>query len=139
MANIREPESHLPDIVRRMEDRLREVAEPEVKNRLWIATYVLMGLRYNQAIADQVLSGVRDMEETVTYQAIVKRGLQQGMQQGTVAEAKRFLFLAAQPRLGSPTSAQQAAINAISDVGRLEAMAPRIHSASNWDELLGAE
>lgn len=143
MSGMAEPEVELPGVVRQMETRMREVDEPELKNRLWIATYVLMGLRYNQTIADTVLSGVRDMEESVTYQAIVKRGLQQGMQQGmqqgTVAEAKRFLFLAAQPRLGSPTAAQQAAINAISDVGRLEAMAPRIHSASNWDELLGAE
>lgn len=75
------------------------------------------------------------MEASVIYQAIVKRG----HAAGTAAETKRFLFFASQPRLGSPTAAQQAAINAILAVGQLEAMAPRIHFAANWDESLGAE
>ncbi len=50
--------------------------------------YVLMGLRFERALIDNVLSGVMQMEESVTYQAIlqggVERGMEQGIQQGSL-------------------------------------------------------
>jgi predicted transposase YdaD len=39
---------------------------------LWTATFILMGLEYDQAVARQLLRGVRIMKESVTYQAILE-------------------------------------------------------------------
>jgi len=42
---------------------------------LWTATYVLMGLKYPSAFTEQLLRGVRQMKESVTYQAILAEGV----------------------------------------------------------------
>jgi predicted transposase YdaD len=41
-----------------------------------------LGLRYEQALIDQLLQGVRAMEESVTYQAIFKKGNEKGFERG---------------------------------------------------------
>jgi len=45
---------------------------------LWTATYVLMGLRYDLALAGELLKGVLAMEESVTYQEIIRKGEARG-------------------------------------------------------------
>ena len=37
-----------------------------------------MGLRYDEALADKLLEGVRAMEDSVTYQAIIRKGEAKG-------------------------------------------------------------
>ena len=61
-----EAPQRLPEIVRRIDERLRGEATPEQAGVLWTATYVLMGLRYPQSLTRQVLQGVRAMRESVT-------------------------------------------------------------------------
>ena len=138
LGRIRETE--LPDLIEAMRGRIGPQPEPALRGKLWVATYLLMGLRYNDALIGQLLSGVQQMEESTTYQAIVKRGLQQGIQQGiqqgSLFEARKVLSLAAMPKFGTPTAEIRAAIDAISDVTRLENLATRIHTSASWDELL---
>ncbi len=88
------------------------------------------------------------MEESVTYQAIIQRGLQdrlerglhqgiqQGVQQGAISEAQRLLLIAGQAKLGPPSTAVKAAVGAINDTGRIESLVARIYTTSTWDELL---
>ena len=74
--------SDLPAVVARMKERL---SRPELRaeaGRLWTATLVLMGLRYPRTMTESLLEGVRNMEESVTYQAIVRKGLKQRLEQG---------------------------------------------------------
>src|SRR5438132_13996940 len=59
-------------------------ARNKVSN-LWGMTYILMGLRYEQALVNQLLEGVVAMEESVTYQAILARG--------ALEEARKTLLL----------------------------------------------
>ena len=72
----------LPTVVKRMEERFAALADPSKIGELWTATRVLMGLRYDEVFTDQLLQGVRAMKESVTYQAIVKEGIQKGRQEG---------------------------------------------------------
>ena len=95
-----------------------------------------MGLRYETAWIESLLSGVRQMEESVTYQAIIRRGEKKGREQGLREEALRMLLLAAQPKLGAPGKPIRAALDAITDVTRFERLAARITTASSWSELL---
>lgn len=76
------------------------------------------------------------MEESVTYQAIIRRGEKKGREQGLREEALRMLLLAAQPKLGAPGKPIRAALDAITDVTRFERLAARITTASSWSELL---
>ena len=67
-------EAELPDVIRRMEQRISAEATPDEAGTLWTATDVLMGLRYPRALVVQLLQGVHGMKESVTYQAIVEKG-----------------------------------------------------------------
>lgn len=135
--------AELPGVIGRMRDRIDAQPDGPLAGRLWTASYILMGLRYEQAAIDALLSGVRQMEESVTYQALLKRGLQEGLQQGSqqgaVTEARKLLLLSGQAKFGPPGAAIGAAVGAITDLVRLEALVPRVHSVSSWDELLKSE
>jgi predicted transposase YdaD len=130
----------LPQVIRRMEERIRREARPDEQAVLWTATYVLMGLRYPLDLAARLLQGVRAMKESVTYQAIVAEGLAEGLAQGraegAVQEAKKFLLLMGHKRFGPPGAQTSAAIEAISDLDQLEQMGERLLEASSWEELL---
>ena len=75
-------EGRLAWVVERMRGRIGSEARRPFAAKLWAATYVLMGLCYDEAVIDRDLYGVSEMEESVTYQALVRRGLQQGLRQG---------------------------------------------------------
>jgi hypothetical protein len=124
----------LPSVIRRMEERVREETTPAEAATLWASTYVLMGLRYPLEVAAKLLQGVRGMKESVTYQAI----LEEGRNEGSVAEAKRLLLLLGTTRFGPPDASVRTRIERIDDVERLEQLTVRLLVVSNWDELLAS-
>ena len=141
LAAVRKPD--LPAVVHRMRDRIAADADRALAARLWTAAYVLMGLKYDRPLIDSVLSGVQQMEESVTYQAIVERGLteglrrgtQQGLQQGLQA-ARDTLLRLGRKRFGPPATRHEAAVAAVPDLTRLGALSDRLLDVGTWDELL---
>jgi hypothetical protein len=85
-------------------------------------------------LLDQLLQGVRTMKESVTYQAII----QEGQAVGEIKEARKLLLLLGRSHLGEPSSEVLAAVDAISDLQKLEALTLRVHQAASWQELLGS-
>lgn len=117
-------------VVRRMEDRLAAEGRPEQSADLWAATFLLMGLRYTEALAAQVIQGVQTMKESVTYLAILREGGAQAL--------KKMLLLQGRIRFGQPDGNVRAAFDAISDreLPYLEKLSERLLEVSNWEELL---
>ena len=142
----------LPGVIRRMEERISREATPSDGRILWTATYLLMGLRYPKGVAQTLLQGVRGMKESVTYQAILEegeaRGLArgkavgkaegrvEGMFEGKAEEGRRILLRIGRKRLGEPPPELVAAIEAIGDAGRLEALVERVLEIERWGDLL---
>jgi predicted transposase YdaD len=134
ISAVAEPD--LPGVVERMKQRLHSRRLRNTAARLWTATYVLVGMRYSEAMAARLLEGVIGMEESVTYQAIVRKGLQQGLQQGRVEEARKMVLLMGEARFGPPTPRTLAVIEAIDELTKLEQLPVRLVQASSWEELL---
>lgn len=132
--------ARLPEVVERMKDRLDREAPREEVGDLWAATLVLMGLRYPRPVAEQLLKGVRHMEESVTYQAILEKGVEKGIEKGKLLgqaeEARALLVRFGRRRLGDPDAATRSALQAIADVQRLEALCDRVQDVSSWEDLL---
>jgi hypothetical protein len=137
----------LPAVIERMEERFATQADPSKIGELWTATRVLMGLRYDEVFTDQLLQGVRAMKESVTYQAIVKEGiqkgrqegLQEGRQEGKVQEARQILLRIGVDQFNGPPNPEQLQeLEAITEVGHLENLAVRVSHVSNWSELLAS-
>ncbi|MHB1425927.1 MAG: hypothetical protein ACYC3I_22415 [Gemmataceae bacterium] len=111
-----------------MKERLSRERRGQLAKDLWAATYVLLGLRYSDAFADLIFQEVLGMEESRTYQAIIRKG--------RLSEARQFLVRLGQKRFGPAEEAAEAALNAIEDVKRLEKLAKRILHVAIWQELL---
>jgi predicted transposase YdaD len=72
------------------------------------------------------------MRESATYQAI----LEEGRAQGRIAEARALLVLLGEQKFGPADARMRAALEAIGDADRLEALARRMLAATSWDNLL---
>jgi hypothetical protein len=122
-------EAQLPGVIDRMKERLdREVAASEAE-KLWSAALLLMGMRYEPAMVNNLLQGVFAMKESSTYQAILR--------EGEANEARKMLLLMGRSQFGEPPPEAMAALDALTDVSRLEELGVRLLSASSWQELLG--
>lgn len=140
-------EASLAGVLARIAGRLRDEAPERRSRELWAATYVLSGLSHDLAVAERLMKGVWQMEESVTYQAILQQGIQQGVTrgveqgviQGRTQEAKNAVLLVGRKRFGPPGAAAVDALQRIDDPERLEALLERALTASSWDELLAGE
>jgi predicted transposase YdaD len=141
-------EDQLGSVVERIKGRVGTEAAPARAKDLWVATFVLMGLEYSEELITRLLQGVSAMEESVTYQAIVAKGLAQGRAQGLaegraegraegLATARELLLALGSRSLGQPDAATRAALESITDLARMEELADRAQGAASWAELLG--
>jgi len=119
----------LPGVVARMKQRVHREVSPNQAAELWSAAYILMGLRYEQALIQRLLQGVITMKESVTYQAILS--------EGEAKEARKMLLLIGRSHLGEPPPEVVAALEALTDVPRLEQLGQQLLRASSWHDLLG--
>jgi hypothetical protein len=122
----------LPAVVGRMKQRF-DCEAPSQAKELWSAAYILMGLLYEQALIQTLLRGVVNMKESVTYQAI----LEEGEAKGKAEEARKMLLLQGREQFGEPSANIVALLDAVTDLGRLEALAIRLLHVKTWEELLG--
>jgi predicted transposase YdaD len=127
------PEGSLPDVIRRMKERLARRDARRLAPDLWAATDILLGLRYSEEFAKVLLRGVLAMKESVTYQAIVAEGRAEGLAEGV----RHTLIKIGEQRLGRVDALTRAAINAIDDVGKLDELVERVLTVATWHELLG--
>jgi hypothetical protein len=126
--------AQLPAVIARMKQRL-DREPPPTQAELWSATYILMGTRYEQALIQTLLQGITAMKESVTYQAIVR----EGEAKGKIEEARNMLLVIGRPHLGEPPPEVVAALEALTDVARLEELGQRLFQATSWRELLGLD
>lgn len=122
------PESEMRRVIRRVKERLSGPKAPRRAADVWAATYVLLGLRYSDELAHALFEEVLGMEQSATYQAIVRRG--------RAEEARRMLLLLGETKFGPPDAATQAALESLGDLAQLEALGVRLLSAGSWQELL---
>ncbi|HEV3384612.1 MAG TPA: hypothetical protein VG097_07345 [Gemmata sp.] len=134
----------LPAIVGQMKQRFDREAPSQAK-ALWSATYILMGLRYESPVVQTLLRGVMNMKESSTYQAILEegeaigiaKGEAKGEAKGKAEEARKMLLLMGRDQFGEPPAKIVALLAAVTDLGRLEALAIRLLHVKTWEELLG--
>jgi hypothetical protein len=72
------------------------------------------------------------LEESSTYQLIMSRGEARGVVQGV----RRTILRQARAKFGEPNEAEAGALEAITDLARLEALSDRLLVVSSWQDLL---
>jgi len=76
------------------------------------------------------------LEESTTYQLILNKGLTQGEARGRTVEAQSLVLTLGTQRFGSPAPPAEATLRAIADRERLERIAARLLTATDWNDLL---
>jgi predicted transposase YdaD len=139
------PRERLPEILRAVAERLRNEARPELKETLWAATGLLLGLnhpkeRVNELIEETttMILGIRGIEESSVYQDIFAEGRAEGEAEGRAEGAREFLIFLGRKKLGPPDERAMAEIAALNDVNRLHDLSARIADVASWDELLAS-
>jgi hypothetical protein len=132
----------LPEVLAAVATRLKREAAPALQETLWAATKLMLGLNYpDERIAqlvkgvDDMILGIRGIEESSVYQSIFAKGKAEGRAEGIT----ETLLRTGASRLGAPNEQVKAAIMAISNRERLLQLADRLADASSWDELLASE
>jgi hypothetical protein len=90
--------------------------------------YVLTGLRVRRDAVTRIFGGIRVMQESDTYLAILDEGQEKG--------ARDLLLIVGEERFGPPTESAKAQLDAVTDLPRLKRMGRRAVTASGWQEIL---
>lgn len=128
--------SELPFVIDLMKKRLGSAAASPAAE-LWSAVFILMGLRYEPAMVQALLQGVKTMMESVTYRAIIEEGEAKGKAEGELHEARKMALKVGQAHLGKASASIMAAINSMTDIAKIEELAVSSSKAASWQELLG--
>lgn len=125
----------LAAVVWQLAERLEREAVGKQADRLLTAAYILTGLRLKALdVVRRLFQGVSiAMRESVTYQAI----LEEGREEGRMRELHRVILRLGRVRFGEADEAVQSEIEAIRDVEALEELSERLVTVSSWAELLG--
>jgi predicted transposase YdaD len=128
----------LPSVLHQMQQRLA-TAEAEVRQTVWVSAYILSGLRYNEAVSEQLFAEVLGMEESSTYQAILRKGRTEGklegQAEGAVKGKSEAALLVGQQRFGPPSSRVRKRLSALVTTSALDEALLRIAQFNSWDEV----
>ncbi|MBD1925908.1 Rpn family recombination-promoting nuclease/putative transposase [Trichocoleus sp. FACHB-90] len=108
------------------------IEEPQQRGNLAACVEVLAGLRFEESLIRQLLRE-EIMQESVTYQAIIRKGVQQGKQEGKEEEARSLVMRQLTRQFGNLDEQLQQRIGALS-VTQLEELALALldfHSAAD--------
>ena len=121
-----------------MKERIAVKASPSVAKVLLAATFILIGLNYGEEAIKSLLTGVSEIRESVTYQAILREGEQKGEQIGSVNEARKIILMQRRLRFGLPNKAIEEALHEITEIENLEKLTTKRLRVTSWKELLDA-
>ncbi|MCC7369279.1 MAG: hypothetical protein IT306_12695 [Chloroflexi bacterium] len=123
--------SRLPEVIRRIDERLTAEVPTTVANQLWTAVHLLLGLRYDAQETQELLQGITNMRESSTYQAI----LEEGREEGEVRSLRRMVLELGADRFGPPDASITSLIEHIGDLGVLNRLLHAILRVNDWQEL----
>jgi hypothetical protein len=90
--------------------------------------YLLTGLRLRRDAAARIFRGVRAMQESDTYLAILEEGEEKATRNNILAFGEEGL--------GTPSESIKAQLKSITDLSRLQRMVRRAAKAVSWQEIL---
>ena len=128
-----EAEGDLAGVVGRITERLRAETPREKAAKLETRRSCSWECATEADLIERLFREVREMEESTTYQWILRRGEQRGVSKGKCD----LLLRQGRLRFGEPDAATLSALEATTDQARLDELGERLLAATSWQELLG--
>ena len=133
-----EAAANYPAAMAQFAERLhRPDVDGKLAKELLGSTFVLCGLRLApEQTAELYRSISMTLEDSTTYQWILKKGVAQGVAQGEANAARRILVAQGRKLFGGVPANVEAILAEIRDSDRLIRMVDRVHDAADWDDVL---
>ncbi len=127
----------LKEYVNRLAERYREANVPEdVESLLLTSGYILLGLRYTQEEIRTAFLGASGMQESVTYQAILREGEARGEARGSLLSRQADIITVLEARFGFITEDLKNTILVNTDTDRLKEIMIQAATIASLDELV---
>jgi hypothetical protein len=120
-------EDGLTVVAKQLVERVIKEAPPDQAKKLLTDAYLLTGLRVRRGAA-KIFRGVRAMQESDTYLAILDEGQEK--------RARKDILIIGEERFGPPAESLKTHLNSITDLERLDRMVRRAVKAASWQEIL---
>lgn len=127
-------EEQLPALARQIEGQWAGLPDRQARD-LKARAEILLGLRYDLDRVRGLFSEGGAMRESVVYQAILK----EGSELGELKHARAAVLRVGRKHLGEPDTAARDAIQACTDLARLDRMLDRAVDAPDWAAVLATE
>ncbi len=122
-------EDGLSAVAHRLVERVTKEVPTDRAMKLLTDALLLTGLRVRRDAAFKIFRGVRIMQESDTYLAILDEGQEK--------QAREDILVVGEERFGIPEEAIRVQLNNITDLQRLKRMHRRaVKKAANWQEIL---
>jgi hypothetical protein len=129
-------EDGLTVIAQQLAERIAKEAPADRGRKLLTDAYLLTGLRLRRDAATRIFRGVRAMQESDTYLAILEEGEEKGQKKGREEATRESILAFGEERLGTPNASITAQLGSITDLSRLQRMVRRAAKAASWQEIL---
>jgi hypothetical protein len=121
-------EDGLTVIAHRVLERVTKEAPADRARKLLTDAYLLTGLRLRRDAAARIFRGVRAMQESDTYLAILDEGQEKAL--------REVILVQGEDRLGPPDDSIKAQLNNVLDLNRLKRMVRKTPNAASWQDIL---
>jgi hypothetical protein len=118
----------LATVVKQLAERIIKEAPTDRAMKLLTDAYLLTGLRVQRKVANKIFRGVRAMQESDTYLAILDEGQEK--------RVRKDILLLGEHKFGAPDESVKTRLDTVTDLDRLDRMFRRALKASNWQEVL---
>ena len=125
-------EDGLTAVAQRLAERIIKEAPPDRARKLLTDAYLLTGLRLRRDAAARIFRGVRAMQESDTYLAILEEGEEKGQAKAT----RENILVFGGGKFGPPEESVEAKLTTITDLSRLKRLVRCAVHAKNWQEIL---
>ena len=122
-----------PQLINQVSEALSAIESPQQRREIATGCYILGGLKFQQ---QQLINFIREeiMEESVTYQAILRKGIEQGLEQGSQREGLLLVQRLLTRRWGSlPREVEQRLENL--STSQLEDLVEALLEFNDFDDL----
>jgi hypothetical protein len=123
--------SQLPDIMRHLNERFQDEADPGDAEDLRAATILLLRMRYSAEQIRRLGSDMAWWRESPLFL--------ETLEEGRIQEARRLVLELGAERLGPPNEAARSAVERIGDHDTLKRLLRDSFTATSWQELLAPD